>query len=333
MNFGGMAWFFNRLAGQGAFSCGGVSLSWHSHSHRYVLWLLLQSMHSKWRLFSHSAQITRSQGGCRFLLFRAGPDPESAAAWRGISARAAGTRAGLGGAAANRPPSGANPRFLPALPARAPMKALAVAAIAAAGIAAGTLSAGLLAGEPDGLTPSAIEAGGSPRLGDDSAPITIVEYGDYQCTYCFRFHRDTLPQLMEYVGDGRASLVFQDFPLNGDDSVLAAEASRCAAEQGLYWEYHDQLYRNWGGERTGWVTRQALESFAADVGAEARPFASCLDDGRHRAAVLESYERGGSVGIDATPSFLIFDGQSVVKVRGNQPAEVFHRILQSLGQT
>lgn len=213
------------------------------------------------------------------------------------------------------------------------VKALLVAAVAAAGIAAGLGSAALLAGEPAGLTPSAIEEGGSPRLGSASAPITIVEYGDYQCTYCYRFHQDTLPQIARYVEGGQVSLVFQDFPLNGEDSVLAAQASRCAGEQGLYWPYHDELYENWGGERTGWVTREALSSFASRVGAQEAAFESCLDEGRHRAAVLEAYERGARMGIDATPSFLIFDGQSVVKVRGNQPAEVFHRVLQGLGQT
>ena len=251
-------------------------------------------MQAKWRLFSHSAQITRAPGCGRFLLFR---------------------------------------RFLRGPGRPPPVKYLLVAAVAAGGVAAGLLSAGLLAGEPGGLTPSAIEEGGSPRMGSASAPITIVEYGDYQCTYCYRFHQNTLPQLLEYVEAGRASIVFQDFPLNGEDSVLAAQASRCAADQGLYWRYHDLLYDNWGGERTGWVTRGALGSFASEAGADAALFESCMDEGRHRAAVLESYERGGAMGIDATPSFLIFDGQSVVKVRGNQPAEVFHRVLQSLGQT
>lgn len=213
------------------------------------------------------------------------------------------------------------------------MKVLAIAVVAIAGVAVGAASAHLLAGEPEGLTPSALLEGGSERLGDASAPITVVEYGDYQCTYCYRFHRDTLPQLTEYVDSGRVNIVFQDFPLNGEDSVLAAEASRCAADQDKYWQYHDQLYRNWGGERTGWVTRQALEGFAAEVGMDAASFGRCMDGGEHRQAVLEAYERGSQLGIDATPSFLIFDGREVVKVRGNQPAEVFHRILQNLGQT
>lgn len=213
------------------------------------------------------------------------------------------------------------------------MKAVAVALVAASGIAAGALSAHLLAGAPGGLTPSAILEGSSEILGDASAPVTVVEYGDYQCTYCYRFHRDTLPQLMPYVESGRASIAFQDFPLNGEDSVLAAEASRCAAEQGLYWQYHDRLYENWGGERTGWVTRAALDSFAESVGAEPGAFGRCMDGRAHRQAVLDSYERGGRMGIDATPSFLIFGGGEVVKVRGNQPAEVFHRVIGSLGQT
>lgn len=208
-----------------------------------------------------------------------------------------------------------------------------MALIAAAGVAAGALCAQLLAGPPQGLTPSAVLEGSSARLGDESAPVTVVEYGDYQCTYCYRFHRDTLPQLMQYVESGRASIAFQDFPLNGEDSVLAAEASRCAAEQGLYWQYHGLLYENWGGERTGWVTRAALDSFAESAGAEPGAFGRCMDERAHRQAVLDSYERGARMGIDATPSFLIFGGGDVVKVRGNQPAEVFHRVLQDLGQT
>ena len=61
-------------------------------------------------------------------------------------------------------------------------------------------------------------------------------------------------------------LVFKDFALNGPDSALAAEASRCAAEQSRYWEYHDVLYRNWGGERTGWITAKALAAFAGSAG-------------------------------------------------------------------
>ena len=90
---------------------------------------------------------------------------------------------------------------------------------------------------------------GSPVFGDSNAPITILEWGDYQCTFCYKFHQDTLDKIDEdYIKTGKVNLVFKDFPLNGPDSVIAAEASYCANDQGKYWEYHDELYKNWGGE-------------------------------------------------------------------------------------
>ena len=114
------------------------------------------------------------------------------------------------------------------------------------------------------LTRTALTEGGSPILGNPSAPITILEWGDYQCTYCHRFHESTLSTLEEdYIQTGKINLVFKDFPLNGPDSVLAAEAAYCAGDQGKYWEYHNELYKNWAGERTGWITDESLKTFAS----------------------------------------------------------------------
>ena len=110
------------------------------------------------------------------------------------------------------------------------------------------------------LVPSKLIENGSPILGDSNAPITILEWGDYQCTYCYKFHQNTLNVINEdFVKEGKVKLVFKDFPLNGPDSHLAAQASYCAEDQGKYWEYHDELYKNWGGERTGWITRDSLK--------------------------------------------------------------------------
>lgn len=82
---------------------------------------------------------------------------------------------------------------------------------------------------------------GSPMLGDPNAKITIVEWGDYQCTYCHLFHQNTKDQIIqEYVNTGKVNFVFRDFPLNGPDSVLAAEAAYCAGDQDEYWQYHDE---------------------------------------------------------------------------------------------
>jgi len=181
------------------------------------------------------------------------------------------------------------------------------------------------------LTAKKLIENGSPFLGDPSAPITILEWGDYQCTYCFRFHGTTLEIIQEeYVKTGKVNLVFKDFPLNGPDSVLAAEAAYCAEDQGKYWQYHDELYNNWGGERTGWITKTSLNSFAITVGLELDEFNSCLDEHKYRKRVLDLEQYGKDIGIDATPSFLIFNGEKVIKIRGNQPIEVFIKTIDSL---
>ena len=183
------------------------------------------------------------------------------------------------------------------------------------------------------LTASGMIAGGSPVLGDAAAEVTMVEWGDYQCTYCYLFHNGTLQHIKDsYVDTGKVRLVFKDFALNGPDSALAAEASRCAAEQSGYWEYHDMLYHNWGGEKTGWITAEVLDTFAESTGLDVPEFERCMESGRHRDAVAESYRAGQDIGIDATPSFMIFDDKNVVKIRGNQPQEVFVGAIEGLLQ-
>ena len=172
---------------------------------------------------------------------------------------------------------------------------------------------------------------GSPMIGNPSATITILEWGDYQCTYCYRFHQSTLNTLLdEYMNSGKVNLVFKDFPLNGPDSILAAEASYCAGEQGKYWKYHDELYSNWGGERTGWVNIESLKKFAGSVNLEIDEFSSCLEDHKYKQKVLEIEKFGKEIGIDATPSFLIFNDEKIIKIRGNQPIDVFEKAINDL---
>ena len=172
---------------------------------------------------------------------------------------------------------------------------------------------------------------GSPIIGDPSAPITILEWGDYQCTYCYRFHESSLNTILdEYINSGKVNLVFKDFPLNGPDSVLAAEAAYCADDQGKYWEYHDELYTNWGGERTGWITLDSLNKFASTVNLEIGEFDSCLSEHKYRQKVLELEKFGRDIGIDATPSFLVFNDEKIIKIRGNQPIDVFRKAIDDL---
>ena len=181
------------------------------------------------------------------------------------------------------------------------------------------------------LVPSKLIENGSPILGDTNAPITILEWGDYQCTYCYKFHQNTLGIINEdFVKDGKVRIVFKDFPLNGPDSLLAAQASYCAEDQGKYWEYHDELYKNWGGERTGWITRDSLEIFANTIQLDITKFNECLDSEKYHQRVTELHEFGKEIGIDATPSFLIFNDEKIIKIRGNQPLEVFLKTFDEL---
>ncbi len=174
------------------------------------------------------------------------------------------------------------------------------------------------------LTSTKLIENGSPFMGNINAPITIVEWGDYQCTFCYKFHQNTLDIINEdFIKTGKVKIIFKDFPLNGLDSKLAAEASYCAQDQKKYWKYHDELFKNWGGERTGWITRESLDKFAETVDLDLKKFNECLDDHKYENKVDLLYEFGKEIGIDATPSFLIFDDQKMIKIRGNQPLEVF----------
>ena len=183
----------------------------------------------------------------------------------------------------------------------------------------------------DALFATKLIENGSPILGDPLATITILEWGDYQCTFCYRFHESSLKTIIDdYIDTGEVKLIFKDFPLNGPDSILAAEASYCAEDQEKYWEYHDELYTNWGGEQTGWITRDSLNQFASTIELDLKQFNTCLDEHLHKQRVMELYQFGSEIGIDATPSFLIFNNENVIKITGNQPIDVFIRTIEGL---
>lgn len=207
------------------------------------------------------------------------------------------------------------------------MKIILAAIIGLVAIGVVAYYATVLGGTTVGPTP----AYAVPSLGDPDAPITIEEWGDYQCTFCKRFHGSTLETLKErFIDTGQVRLVFMDFPLNGRASVAAAAASHCAGDQGAYWEYHDTLYDNWAGENTGWITPASLKGFAAELDLDAAEFAECVDSSKYRDRVLESYEYGQSKGVNSTPLFLISNGEKVFKINGAQPLGTFLRVIDDL---
>ena len=169
----------------------------------------------------------------------------------------------------------------------------------------------------------------SPILGEPTAPLTFVEWGDYQCTYCYKFHTNTRDDIFSnFVDNGKIRFVYKDFPLNGSTSVLAAEASYCADDQNKYWAYHDELYKNWEGENTGWINFHNLKKFAYNVGLDIDVFDKCVQNEKHNQKVLNNYRYGQSIGINATPTFLIIDKEGNVQaIRGAQPYSVFDQVL------
>ena len=175
---------------------------------------------------------------------------------------------------------------------------------------------------------------GSTMSGNPNAKITIVEFGDYQCTFCYKFHDETMKKINEkYIKTENVNFVYKDFPLNGEQSILASEASYCAQKQGKFWEYHNTLYNKWGGENTGWITENVLLGFARDVRLNLDEFSQCLANSEFRQKVLNNEQFGKDIGINATPSFLIFNDDEVYRIIGAQPFEKFEQVFQELGNS
>jgi protein-disulfide isomerase len=171
----------------------------------------------------------------------------------------------------------------------------------------------------------------SPILGSKDAPITMVEFGDYQCFYCNKFYHTTEPDIMKnYVDTGKVKLIFKDLTIIGQDSINAAHAAHCAQEKGKFWEYHDVLYNNWSGENTGWASPENLLAFAKQVGITDSDFNSCMSDAKYTSIIKGSVTDAQTLGLTGTPDFFIIGSDnSVTKIIGAQPYEVFDEIFKS----
>lgn len=120
---------------------------------------------------------------------------------------------------------------------------------------------------------------GQPHQGTTSAPVTIIDFSDFQCYLCNRFVKATEPQINStYVQAGKVSLVFEHLPNRGFDSAPAALAAQCTNDQGKFWQYHNLLYKNQGPIDSGWASKDNLKKFASQIpGLDMRKFNSCFD--------------------------------------------------------
>jgi protein-disulfide isomerase len=171
----------------------------------------------------------------------------------------------------------------------------------------------------------------SPYLGDENAPITIIEFGDYQCFYCNKFFHETENQIYEnYIKTGKAKMIFKDYIIIGQDSFVAAHAAHCASEQGKFWEYHDALYNNWSGENNGWASEENQYKFAKSVGLDDSKFAECMNSGKYGDLIESSTQDAQNLGIRGTPAFFIVGpNNKIVNIPGAHPYEVFANVLDS----
>lgn len=158
-----------------------------------------------------------------------------------------------------------------------------------------------------------------PVLGPAEAPITIIEFSDYECPYCRKWHVEVWPELLATYGD-QIRLVYRDFPLTNihDNAVSAAAAANCALEQDMYWPFSEKLFSmklNLG--------RTTYQTYAEELELDMDTFNDCLESGRYVAEVESDFEFATALGIRSTPTFFV----NGVPVVGAQPFEVFKSLI------
>jgi len=185
---------------------------------------------------------------------------------------------------------------------------------------------------PNEITMETFVENGSPMLGNPNAPITLVEFGDYQCHYCHVFFESIEGKIMKnYIETGKVKMIFKDYNIIGKDSVKASQGAHCANDQGLFWEYHDILYSNWTGENNGWASGANLANYAQDIGLEMNQWTDCMSQQKHSKTILDSNEDAKKLQLTGTPAFFVINSNGQVsKLFGAQPFEVFERVFNEI---
>ncbi len=172
---------------------------------------------------------------------------------------------------------------------------------------------------------------GSPILGDPNAPVTLIEFGDYQCHFCnVHFHNTEHRLLENFIKTGKVKMIFKDFTIIGPDSVNAAHGTHCANDQGKFWEYHDILYNNWTGENNGWASSDNLLRFAQEIELDIDQWSDCMIDERYSQIISNSSKDARELGITGTPAFFVIGPDNkITRISGAQPYESFEKIFNS----
>lgn len=158
--------------------------------------------------------------------------------------------------------------------------------------------------------------------GNANAKVTIIEYSDFECPFCRSFYDNAHKEIIQkYVDTGKVQIAFKDFPLAFHQNAEgAAEASRCAAEQGKFWEMHDRLFQN-----NKELSVENYKKWAAEIGVNTQQFNQCIDSKKYKDAVAKDTAEATKIGVQGTPTFII-NGTALV---GAQPFSAFEKAIEA----
>ena len=180
-----------------------------------------------------------------------------------------------------------------------------------------------------------ISADNDPVIGNPDAPITIIEFSDFQCPFCARFYTQTLPLIYEeYIDQGKVKLVFRDYPIQSihPNAVPASVASECANEQGKFKDMHDMLFENqnqWSRQETA-DALSLFSQYATEIQLEQETFDSCLTSGKYIEEIQKDLADGQNYGVSGTPGFFVGNDQiGFVQIKGAQPFDSFKKVIDA----
>jgi protein-disulfide isomerase len=163
-----------------------------------------------------------------------------------------------------------------------------------------------------------------PKIGKAEAKVVMIEYADFACPFCAKFHEQTFPLIKrDYIDKGKILFVYKDFIVVGGER--AAQAAHCAREQGKFWEYHDRLFSRNTQDRLKWEDSQIHREYAKDLGLDENAFISCFESRRYQEKVLSSTQEALQNGAQGTPYFFI-NGTTIF---GAQSYSSFQKVIDS----
>ena len=174
-------------------------------------------------------------------------------------------------------------------------------------------------------------------LGDKNAPLTLIEFSDYECPFCKRSFTDVLPELKKrYIDTGKVKLVYRDYPLpfhaNGQKEAEAAECARSLSDDAMYYKFHDQIFTKTTSNGTGLALTE-LPVIAKSLGLNVTQFQQCLDSGKYKDEVAKDIADGSAAGVSGTPSYFVGETSKDGEISGEllvgaQPFSAFEALIE-----